>query len=247
VRSETFADHFSQARQFFLSQTEIEQQHIADAFIFELSKVETPAIRARMVSQLLNVDRTLAQTIADGLRLPEMPKPAKPAVQPRTDLKSSPALSILANAPGTFRGRKAGIVITDGVDAALLRSLQTALKKEGAAFEIIAPHVGGAQASDGSWIEAHQKIDGAPSVLYDAVVLLASDEGAAALAEDPAMRDFVADALAHLKFIGYAASAAPLLEQAGGADAAGVIELRGSKAGAAFVQSCRALRAWERF
>jgi catalase len=48
IRSETFADHYSQARQFYLSQTPVEQSHIAAAFTFELSKVETPAIRARM-------------------------------------------------------------------------------------------------------------------------------------------------------------------------------------------------------
>ena len=40
IRSESFADHYSQARQFYISQTETEQQHIADALIFELSKVK---------------------------------------------------------------------------------------------------------------------------------------------------------------------------------------------------------------
>ena len=57
----------------------------------------------------------------------------------------------------------------------MLKSLQNAAKKEGALVEIIAPKVGGVTASDGSWIEAAQKIDGGPSVLYDAVVLLPSD------------------------------------------------------------------------
>ena len=80
VRSETFADHYSQARQFYLSQTETEQGHIASAFTFELSKVETPAIRARMVSHLLNVDEDLARTVADGLRLKPMPKAADAAM-----------------------------------------------------------------------------------------------------------------------------------------------------------------------
>ena len=58
IRSETFADHFSQARQFFISQTETEQNHIVDAFTFELSKVEKLAIRERMVAQLLTLIRT---------------------------------------------------------------------------------------------------------------------------------------------------------------------------------------------
>ncbi|MHC5543252.1 catalase, partial [Singulisphaera rosea] len=75
ARSETFSDHYSQARQFYISQTELEQRHIANALTFELSKVMTPAIRARMVSHLLNIDAGLAEAVAKGLRLKEMPQP----------------------------------------------------------------------------------------------------------------------------------------------------------------------------
>ena len=82
-------------------------------------------------------------------------------------------------------------------------------------LEIVAPHVGGVEASDGSWIAAVQKIDGGPSVLYDAVALLPSEEGATALAKEPAARDFVADAFAHMKFIGYVAAALPLVSRRG--------------------------------
>jgi catalase len=81
IRAEAFADHYSQARQFYISQTPIEQAHIASAFTFELSKCERLEIRARMVSHLLNIDGDLAQKVARGLRLKEMPKPAG-AAQP---------------------------------------------------------------------------------------------------------------------------------------------------------------------
>ena len=104
VRSETFADHYSQARQFYLSQTEIEQKHIADALTFELSKVERLAIRTRVVSHLLNIDQHLAKQVADGLRLKEMPEPADAARAHAGDLKTSPALSILLNGPTQFHG-----------------------------------------------------------------------------------------------------------------------------------------------
>ena len=67
VRAASFADHFSQARQFFYSQTEPEQNHIVSAFIFELSKVETKAVRERMVGQLANVDPKIAKRVADWL------------------------------------------------------------------------------------------------------------------------------------------------------------------------------------
>ena len=146
-RSESFADHYSQARQFYVSQTEVEQGHIADALIFELSKVERPAIRTRVVSHLPNIDAKLADTVAKGLGLRETVTPATPAVKPRTDLKASKALSILLNPPASFAGRKVGALVTDGVDRALLDALKDALKAEGATLEIIAPTVGGVEAS----------------------------------------------------------------------------------------------------
>jgi catalase len=246
ARSETFADHYSQARQFYLSQTEVEQNHIASAFTFELSKVETPAIRARMVAHLLNVDEALAKKIASSLRLKEMPKPAEPARPVIKNLKPSPALSMLRNPAGTFEGRKVGALVSDGVDAKLLKALKQALEKQGAMLKLIAPMVGGVKASDGSWIEADEKIDGGPSVLFDAVALLVSDEGAKLLAGEATARDFIADAFAHLKFIAYVASAQPLLDKAGVTPDGGVIALKAGKDAAAFVQSCAKLRFWER-
>ena len=78
VRSETFADHYSQARQFYISQTEIEQQHIANALMFELSKVQTLAIRERMVSHLLNIDGELAEQGGQGLAFKADPRPRPP-------------------------------------------------------------------------------------------------------------------------------------------------------------------------
>jgi len=252
-RSESFADHYSQARQFYVSQTEVEQGHIADALIFELSKVERPAIRTRVVSHLPNIDAKLADTVAKGLGLRETVTPATPAVKPRTDLKASKALSILLNPPASFAGRKVGALVTDGVDRALLDALKEALKAEGATLEIIAPTVGGVEASDGTLIAGDQKIGGGPSVLYDAVAVLPSEAGVNLLVANPAARDFVADAFAHLKFIGYVNAAMPLFEKAGiAADLdEGCISLTapkraGAKDAAAFVAACRNLRLWER-
>ena len=247
VRSETFADHYSQARQFYLSQTEIEQGHIASAFTFELSKVETPAIRARMVSHLLNVDEDLAQTVAQGLRLKPMPKPADPAM-PVKELEPSPKLSILLNGPESFKGRKLGALVTDGVDMNLVKALYAALEAEGALMEIVAPMVGGVEADDGTWIEAKQMVGGGPSVLYDAVAVLASKEGAALLANDSAAKDFVSDAFAHCKFIAYSSEAMPLFEKAGLADSLdeGCLALKSKGDAKAFVDRCGSLRFWKR-
>jgi catalase len=248
IRSETFADHYSQARQFYISQTETEQNHIAEALIFELSKVERLEIRTRMVSHLLNVHPQLAKDVADGLRLKEMPKAADAARPTRQDLKKSPALSIFLNGPKSFKGRKMGVLVTDGVDIAILKSLQSALKKEGSMIEIVAPKIGGVKASDGSWIEAAQRIDGGPSVLYDAVALLPSKDGATALANNATARDFVADAFSHRKFIGYVDAATPLFANAGVSDNRdeGFIALKNPADCSAFITACRQLRHWVR-
>ncbi|NTE63755.1 catalase, partial [Agrobacterium fabrum] len=130
LRPESFADHYSQARQFYISQTPPEQRHIASALTFELSKVETVEIRERMVSHLLNIDETLATTVAQKLGLQTMPEPADTAIPTRQDLEPSPALSIVERGPKRFEGRKLGILITDGVDAKLLKGLTQAVTAE---------------------------------------------------------------------------------------------------------------------
>jgi len=248
LRPESFADHYSQAAQFFNSQTPPEQRHIAQALTFELSKVETPAIRERMIAHLLNIDEGLAVTVADKLGITEMPKPADAAVPPRTDLKSSPALSIIANGPQSFAGRKVGVLIGTGTDAGVFKALQAAIENEGAAMEVIAAKAGGAVASDGTKILAKHMIDGGPSVLFDAVAILLTEESANLLAGEAAARDFVADAFSHCKFIGFTPGAVPLLAKAGvepGADE-GMLPLADKASARDFIESCRALRLWAR-
>ena len=247
VRSETFADHYSQARQFFVSQAPVEQKHIADALVFELSKVERPDIRARTVSHLIRIDPGLAGTVADGLGLP-LPDPAIAAREPIADLPASDKLSIVKNGPTDFKGRKLGILVSDGADAAVLSALLKAVEAEGAVYEVIAPKVGGVTLSDGTRLAARHKIDGGPSVLFDAVALVVSGEGAGLLAMDAAAKDFVTDAFAHCKFIGYTGAAEAIFAKAGIAgdlDEA-CLKLGSAKDADVFLKACRALRHWPR-
>lgn len=248
AKGELFADHYSQARQFYVSQTVVEQSHIKDAFVFELSKVETPAIRARMVAHLLNVDEKLAKGVAEGLGLTKLPDPAPAARAVITDLPKSGALSIVANGPKAFTGRKLGILVTDGVDMALLGALRKAVLAAGGTVELIAPKVGGVTGSDGMLMPAQQKVNGGPSVLYDAVALLPSAEGAKLLAREAAAKDFVNDAFAHAKFIAYGPDAMPLLEKANVAAELdeGCVALKTPAGAKAFIEACGALRFWAR-
>ena len=140
------------------------------------------------------------------------------------------------------------MLVSPGADAALLKKLQTAVEKEGAVMEVITPKVGGVEAADGSWVEARHMIDGGPSVLFDAVALILTEEGAERLTGEAAARDFVADAFTHCKFIGFTTGAAPLLQKAGVDPEAdeGLIGLDNPKGIASFIQSCRRLRLWSR-
>lgn len=246
-RSETFADHYSQARQFYISQTDVEQKHMADALTFELSKVETSKIRTRMLSHLLNIDKGLADKVAKGLGM-DLPEPAKPAREPIMDLPASDPLSIIKNAPGSFAGRKLGIYVSDGTDAELLSAVQDAIKEEGGLTELVAPRVGGTTLSDGNKKEAKQKIDGGPSVLYDAVAILLSKEGCEKAKMDGPSRDFVTDAFVHAKFIAYTPASKPLLEKACIAEALddGCVEFSKKEAIVDFIGKLGKLRQWDR-
>ncbi|MGH3404179.1 MAG: catalase [Streptosporangiaceae bacterium] len=248
LRPESFADHYSQARQFFLSQDPVEQQHLTDAFVFELSKCSQEAIRARMVAGLRNVDDGLARAVAEGLGLTELPQAAPPARGPVRDLAPSPALSIVANGPDSFAGRKLGVLVTDGADADILAALREAARDQEVTVELVAPRIAGVEASDGNRLPADQKVDGGPSVLYDVVAVVTSKAGAEQLSALPAARDFVTDAYAHSKFIAHTAEAGPLFEAAGLASLIddGFIGLEGGAAGE-FLGRCASLRYWARF
>ena len=101
LRASSFADHYSQAGLFFRSQTPVEQQHIADAFTFELSKVERATIRERMVANLRNADEDLAQRVGAGLGMATLPPASDPAAEPDHSLSDSPALSIMFEDAGS--------------------------------------------------------------------------------------------------------------------------------------------------
>ncbi|HEY1537786.1 MAG TPA: catalase, partial [Solirubrobacteraceae bacterium] len=248
LRAELFADHYSQARQFYVSQTAVEQRHIGDAFVFELSKCEREDLRTRMVAGLRNVHEDLARHVADGLGLQELPEASPAARPPIEDLAPSPALSILENGPDSFAGRKLGVLVSDGTDAKIVDTLLTAAQQEGVTVEFVAPTIGGFTSSDGTHRKADQQVDGGPSVLYDAVLVLPSGEGATALAAKAAARDFVTDAYAHAKFVGCGSDAGALLDAAGlqaGMDE-GMIEIADEAGVGPFLLRCRDLRFWDR-
>ncbi|MBT9566804.1 MAG: catalase [Thiobacillus sp.] len=245
VRSETFSDHYSQARLFYRSMTEPEKLHMVNALTFELSKVGTPAIRARMLGHLNIVDASLGKQVAANMGLEGQADKIKPARQP-IDMDPSPALSLLAKAQPTLAGRKLGILVSDGCDGARVDKLRKAAKKEGAAVDLIAPRIGGVKTQQGEMLAADHAIAGAPSVLFDAVAVVVSKAGADMLVSDPNTLNFIRDAYTHLKAIGRTDAAMPLFDKAGVADDEAVVDLAQGKGVSAFIEAAKNGRYWER-
>ena len=229
VRPESFADHYSQARQFFVSQTVHEQAHMASALVFELSKVDTLHVREAVVAHLRHIDAGLAQRVADGLGLAKLPQAAA-AAMPVQDMPASPALQIIGKMKDTLAGRCVGILIADGSDAKRVAQTRQAVERAGASVKIVAPKVGGARMADGKVMPADGQLAGSPSVLFDAVAVLLSAEGAAVLAKDAAAGDFVRNAFGHLKAIGVDAGGQQLLQSLGIAADTGVVDAGDTKA-----------------
>lgn len=221
VRAERFADHYSQARLFWISMTDNERAHIASAFVFELSKVQMKQVPARMVANLRNVHEDLAKRVADGLGI-ELPEASAPAKAP-IEMPQSAALSIQKNMKPSLKGRMVGILITAGTDSAELGALKKAVGDAGAVPFLIAAKVSGTELSDGSTIEVDGQLAGSPSQLFDAVALIPSPSGCSDLVQDGAAVQFAMDAYAHLKAIGANAAAQPLLRKAGVEPGAGVV------------------------
>ncbi len=247
-RPESFADHYSQARQFWRSMTPPEQGHIVSAFTFELSKVVTVAIRTRVLGHLDLVEPELGERVAAALNMTGMADDITPAVEPRDDLPPSPPLSLVAKAPATIKGRTVGVMVTAGFDSRLLASLTAALKREGAALKLIAPKIGPVKDDKGGKHEPDMIVDGGPSVLFDACVVMPSEEGVGDLLEMASAINWIRDAYGHLKALTYVDAAAPLLAKAAVEPdvALGVIDLDGKKGLDDFIAAAKKHRLWDR-
>ncbi|GGJ37740.1 catalase HPII [Sphingopyxis bauzanensis] len=224
VRAELFADHFSQARMFYLSQTENEQAHIASALVFELSKVTLDHVRVRVVGQLRNIDDNLAKRVADGLAI-DLPAKEKAARAP-VDLKPSDALSIQKNADDTMEGRKVAILFAEGSDKAAIDALKATIEKAGGTAFLVAPKVGGIKVKGGT-LKADGQLAGSPSVLFDAIASILTDDQAKTLSKQGAAVQWFMDAFGHCKTIAHDEATQILLDKAGVEKDSGVVTLDG--------------------
>jgi catalase len=246
IRPESFADHYTQARLFWVSMTEPEQRHIVGGFAFELGKCDQVKIRRRMLGHLENIARELAEQVADALGMKGAAEKIKPMV-PVGDPQPSPPLSQYSVAPESLAGKKIGLLTTESVDASLHRSLIELAKQEQATVEVIAPKAGPIKTNQGKEIVPDHFLAGAPSVLFDCVVVAPAAKHAEALAADAAAIDWIRDAFSHLKVIGYNSAAMRMFEKASVATDAdeGLVDVNAGDL-RAFVASAKKHRIWAR-
>jgi catalase len=216
-KPERFADHYTQATLFYNSQSAIEKAHILRGFRFELTKVQVPAIRQRVVAMLANVDIQLAKTLARELGM-EMPKPLPRLLKSVTkpEVEVSPALSLFAlPGDGSIRTRRVAILVADGVDGAAARTLHEGLTAQGAVPRFVGVRLGSIATEDGDELEVEVTLETMPSVLFDAVAVLGGKTAVQALGNTGHAAEFIKDQYRHAKPILALGAGADLVENAG--------------------------------
>ncbi|MGE8048490.1 catalase HPII [Pseudomonas monteilii] len=242
-RSESFGDHFSQARLFFQSMSPTEQQHIIKAYSFELGKVEREHIRAREVNEILaNIDLKLAAAVAANLGLPA---PKAGTVQVKgSQLAQSPALSQM-NHPGSvgIKGRKIAVLVANGVDAASVDKLVKALEARSARPMLLGPTSAPVKATDGKQLPVDASMEGMPSIMFDGIVVPSGKASTDALAASGLAKHFLLEGYKHLKALVLTKELATGL---GLKEDKGLLLGDDQKAVDAFVKAVEGHRVWER-
>ncbi|QDQ25567.1 catalase [Chitinimonas arctica] len=248
ARSPSFADHFSQARLFWVSQSLVEQDHIVLAFTFELSKVGVPAIRERMVRTLENVDPVLAGRVARGLGLKDHQATVRSTPLPEPE--PSPQLSMLGSGDHSIRTRKIAILVADGVDGEAVERVRKALEAAGAVCKLVALTLGTVTSASGDALSVDHTLLTTPSVVFDAVFVPGGSHGLRACGD--ALR-FVLEAYKHGKAIAASGDGLELLDEAGippETCPAGVVYQTGetllADVAAQFIDAIGAHRHWQR-
>ena len=216
-KPEKFADHYSQAQLFWRSQTPVEQNHIIAAFRFELTRVQTEAVRERVVSVLANVDPLLAQGVASGLGIAVPPaQPRALEVIPKSEVDTSPGLSLMSRpGDGSAAGRRVALLVAPGVDGPSLRAAHDALVSAGAVPRYVGVPLGRVEPAVGDTLHVEVSLEAAPAALWDAVVLPEGTEALQRLALVGQAVEFLKDQYRHCKPILALGEATALFEAAG--------------------------------
>ncbi|MGE7186324.1 catalase [Peribacillus sp. NPDC006672] len=243
-RSESFKDHYSQAKLFWNSMTEVEKEHIIQAFHFEVGKVKSKDVQQQIVEMFSNVDVELAKTIAIGVGV----NPPANKSEVKMDL-ASPALSQEQMKVNTAVSRKVAILAADGFNGSEVNQVLESFKSAGITAEIISNNRGVITSSDGQQVEVDQTFLTADSVLFDAVYVAGGQESIDALKPSKEPIYFVEEAYNHFKAIGAGKEGAEILTKAGIGSiepAAGIVAVSDKNGGSAFIEAIAKHRHWTR-
>ena len=217
-KPEKFAEHYNQATLFWESQSAVEKQHIIRAFRFELTKVQTVAVRERVVAQLRNVAEDLARSVADGLGMSKLPEPLPPALKrsPKPEVLSSKALSLLAR-PGQegIKTRHVALILANGADGEAALALHRALAGHGAVARFVGVKLGRIDPENGEPIEIEVSMETAPSVVWDGMAVVSGSRAIEELANSGHAMEFLKDQYRHCKPILLLGKAEKLIAKAG--------------------------------
>ena len=225
LRSPSFAEYYSHPRLFWMSQTPVEQEHIINAFSFELGKVTRPYIRERVVDLLTRID-------------------------PVCGLEKDPSLSLYAHTDGNLKGLRVSLLAADGVSLKSVKEICDALHEEGIHPQIIAPHMGSVTTEEGESLPVNGTLSGTPSVLFDSVIVPEGEQSIAALLKDGDAKYHLRQAYRHLKAIGLPGNARAMLEAASlpqDMDDAGLLMPKDTKSlMPSFITAMKQHRVWSR-
>lgn len=195
-RSPSFNDHYSQATFFWNSMSEIEKQHIINAFHFEVGNVENKQIRQRVVEVFNNVDSELATLIAAGIGVDPPMAPGGTGVK-----ANSPAVSQMTTKKSP-KSRTVAILAENGVKYEEITQVIKNLNDEGVSANIISKTLGFITCENGQKLKVDKTFTTSDSVMYDAVYLPGGIESVTKLSEEAKALQFIKEAYTHAKTIG---------------------------------------------
>jgi catalase len=217
-KPEKFAEHYNQATLFWNSQSPAEKQHIVRAFRFELTKVQTPAVRVRVIAQLRNVADELAQAVATGLGVGDLPDPLPKALKrsPKAEVDRSSALSLRARpGEGGIKTRRVAILIADGVNERSAAEAHKTLLEQGAVPRYVGITLGQVRgAGTGSPLDSEVSMEAAPAAVWDALIVPGGERSIQTLSDSGHAVEFLKDQYRHCKPILLLGSAGSLLDKA---------------------------------
>jgi len=195
---------FSQAQSFWNSLDKFAQQHLVDAYRFELGHC-TPPVQEEYINHVLNeIDNCLARRVAFGIGASLPALGSGPSASNSTTFSSFYPLSPSMEPNKSNAGLTIGIIADDNIlSQSDLDAIIAVLAPQQVTYEVVAPHIGPLL----SGVNANQSYITTGSIFYDAI-LIGSIFGASKAANATAAfvsaeeMEFLREAYSHGKAVG---------------------------------------------